>query len=198
VARAIGLALLTIPLLYLFRAAQARSDAVRAPLIGFVFIGPLLFAIQTIVGYVASQDIASQFVDQAPAGAAAAERFADGLIDDSSLRQVAAALLLPALLGMVIAMVYIPLQAMRTGLLTRFWGTLAMALGATLIILPLVPLIGLMVWFIFLGLLFLDRWPGGRPPAWAEGRAIPWPKPGEEPGKQDVSKEPESRAEDQP
>jgi hypothetical protein len=89
-------------------------------------------------------------------------------------------LLLPALLGLVIGMVYIPLQALRTGLLTRFWATLGMALGAALIIIPLVPLIGLMMWFIFLGLVIVDRWPGGRPPAWEEGRAIPWPKPGEE------------------
>ena len=179
IARAIGLAMLSIPLLYLFRAAQARSDAVRGPLIGFCFIGPILFGIQSIVGWAASTEIASDFV-QAPAMGDAAEKLADDLIEDSSLRQAAAGLLLPALLGLVIGMVYIPLQAMRTGLLTRFWATLGMALGAALIIVPLVPLIGLMMWFVFLGLVIVDRWPGERPRAWEAGRAIPWPKPGEE------------------
>lgn len=180
IARAIGLAMLSIPLLYLFRAAQARSDAVRGPLVGFCFIGPILFGIQSIVGWAASVQIASDFVQQAPAAGEAAEKLADELIEDSSVRQVAAGLLLPALLGMVIGVVYIPLQALRTGLLTRFWATLGMALGAALIIIPLVPLIGLMMWFIYLGLIISDRWPGGRPRAWEEGRAIPWPKPGEE------------------
>jgi hypothetical protein len=30
-------------------------------------------------------------------------------------------------------------------------------------------------WFAALGMLFLDRWPGGRGPAWQTGEAIPWP-----------------------
>jgi hypothetical protein len=65
---------------------------------------------------------------------------------------------------------------MRAGLLTRFWGSLGMALGvAALLSLVLFTLI----WFLYFGLLVAGLVPGGRPPAWAEGKAIPWPTPGE-------------------
>ena len=63
---------------------------------------------------------------------------------------------------------------MRTGLLTRFWGSLGMALGAVFVFFTLFTL----VWFIYLGLLFAGWVPGGRPPAWASGKAMPWPKGG--------------------
>ena len=65
---------------------------------------------------------------------------------------------------------------MRTGLLTRFWGSLGMALGVAALLL-LVQFT--MIWFIYFGLLLLGSLPGGRPPAWAAGEAIPWPTPGE-------------------
>jgi len=82
---------------------------------------------------------------------------------------------------MIIGMVYVSLQALRVGLLTRFFGTLGMALGVSLILLPPAPAL-LALWFGYFGLLVVDRAPGGRPPAWEAGEAIPLPRPGEEPG----------------
>ena len=79
-------------------------------------------------------------------------------------------------------MVYVPLQAQRTGLLTRFFATLGMALGvSSLFIVPALSLLALMIWFGWLG--FTDPRPGAaaRPPAWDAGEAIPWPRPGEAP-----------------
>ena len=32
-----------------------------------------------------------------------------------------------------------------------------------------------MFWTVALGVLFLDRWPNGRGPAWSVVEAIPWP-----------------------
>jgi hypothetical protein len=64
------------------------------------------------------------------------------------------------------------LDAMRVGLLTRFMGVVGVALGPALVlgfgtvILPF--------WLLALGVLFLGFWPTGLPPAWEEGRAIPW------------------------
>jgi len=72
--------------------------------------------------------------------------------------------------------VLLALNAMRVGLLTRFMGVLGMITGA-LQILPIggpLPVVQAF-WLIMLGILFLDRWPGGRPPAWASGKAEPWP-----------------------
>jgi hypothetical protein len=42
-------------------------------------------------------------------------------------------------------------------------------------VIPLGVQIVQLFWFAALGLLFLDRWPGGRGPAWQTGEAIPWP-----------------------
>jgi hypothetical protein len=35
------------------------------------------------------------------------------------------------------------------------------------------------VFFVYFGLLALGLVPGGRPPAWEAGEAVPWPTPGE-------------------
>lgn len=79
-------------------------------------------------------------------------------------------------LGMAISIFYTCLWAMRTGLLSRFWASLGMALGIALL---LGLILFTLVWFVYLGLLLLGFVPGGRPPAWAAGEAIPWPSPGE-------------------
>ena len=59
--------------------------------------------------------------------------------------------------------------------MTRFWGTLAMALGiGTLLFGSLM----LLAYMIVIGLLVAAVWPGTRPPAWNAGKAIPWPTAG--------------------
>ena len=111
----------------------------------------------------------------------ATEQRAEDLIEESGLLSFSRALLLPALLGLVMAMVYTPLWAMRTGLMTRFWASLGMALGVAVILLPFAQL-ALVIWFLALGILLLGRWPRGTPPAWEAGVAIPFTRPGDGPG----------------
>ncbi|MEX2105428.1 MAG: hypothetical protein WD810_00870 [Solirubrobacterales bacterium] len=101
---------------------------------------------------------------------------AGNAISEASTRGVATGFGLGARLGLAVALFYSCLHAMRVGLLTRFWGSLGMALGvAALLLLVQFTLI----WFVYFGLLLTGRIPGGRPPAWAAGEAIPWPTPGE-------------------
>jgi hypothetical protein len=239
--------LLTIPLLYLFRAAQARNPRVQRALVAFCFIGPVLIGAQSIVNGLALSNVASDVqradqeqerkprefsrqverqpnsiekvtfytdsgeleVEQAggefystkyqPAkedqllkrlddagidheedsDAVVGDAFADRQLEDSGAVTAGKSLLFPALLGMVIVMVYVPLQALRAGLLSRFFGTLGMALGVSLVILPQAQIL-IAMWFGYLALLFVGRVPGGRPPAWDAGEAIPWPRPGED------------------
>jgi hypothetical protein len=101
---------------------------------------------------------------------------ASNAIAEASLASLASGLGIAGGLGLVVALFYSCLWAMRTGILTRFWASLGMALGVA-------ALLGLilftLLWFIYFGLLVLGRVPGGRPPAWAAGEAIPWPTPGE-------------------
>ena len=92
-------------------------------------------------------------------------------------------------LGFAVAMLYTCLYAMRVGLLSRFWGSLGMALGvASLILAPEFALI----FFIYFGLLAVGKLPGGRPPAWAAGEAIPWPTPGEKAAQEMQPQDPEA------
>jgi len=251
--RAVGFLALPLPLLYLFRAAQARNPRVQAAMLGFVFIGPVLFAAQGIVQSAGAGQVSSDFVNLPPEqsrpysefqaqlekdrrsiekvtiytepnalevqqtggtfytveefGRRSPEKVVTSLpgdldsagvdnetdsdgspgdaraidaTDDSTTLQVGQALLFPAVLGIIVMMIYVPLQALRVGLLTRFFGTFGMALGASMIFILPVAVLAVLIWVGYLGLLFVGRVPGGRPPAWETGEAVPWPRPGEE------------------
>lgn len=105
-----------------------------------------------------------------------ADETASNAVSEAPTRGIATGFALGGRLGLAIALFYSCLYAMRTGLLTRFWGSLGMALGVAALLL-LVQFT--MIWFIYFALLLTGRLPGGRPPAWAAGEAIPWPTPGE-------------------
>ncbi|MCL6441315.1 MAG: tripartite tricarboxylate transporter permease [Thermoleophilum sp.] len=76
------------------------------------------------------------------------------------------------------SIVFANVVAMRAGLVSRFLGIVGIIVGA-LHVLPLAggPQILQVFWLGALALLFLDRWPGGRGPAWSSGQAEPWPVP---------------------
>jgi hypothetical protein len=182
--QAIGVGLLAAPLYYLFRAASARSETMRGQLVGVVVAGPLFLAALAILSGLSTLHAASDFVsDEVPrlmakGVALSSERANDAASDtisEAPLRPLAAGFGIGGQLGFVVAMFYTSLHAMRTGLLTRFWGSLGMALGAVSFIFFQFTLL----WFIYLGLLIAGFVPGGKPPAWESGEAEPWPSPGE-------------------
>lgn len=106
-----------------------------------------------------------------------ADDAAESAIADASTRGLATGFGFGGRIGLAVALLYTCLHAMRAGLLTRFWGSLGMALGvAALLLLVQFTLI----FFIYLALLLIGKLPGGRPPAWEAGEAIPWPTPGEQ------------------
>lgn len=105
-----------------------------------------------------------------------ADDTAENAASAAPTREVATGFGLAGRLGLAFALFYSCLWAMRTGLLTRFWGSLGVALAvAALLLLIQFTLI----WFLYFGLLAAGWLPRGRPPAWAAGEAIPWPTPGE-------------------
>jgi hypothetical protein len=116
------------------------------------------------------------------AAADAQEEFAEDLGNDSTSVQIGSSLRITATLALIFALIYTPLWAMRTGLLTRFWATLGMALAVSLVLLGPIGQMGLVLWFAVLGLMLAGWWPGPRPPAWGAGVAVPWPRPGEDLG----------------
>ena len=101
---------------------------------------------------------------------------ATNALSDSSFQGVAIGFGFGGRIGLAAVLLYTCLNAMRVGLLTRFWGSLGMALGvAALLLLVQFSLI----FFIYFALLLIGKLPGGRPPAWAAGEAVPWPTAGE-------------------
>jgi hypothetical protein len=180
---AVGAALFSAPLYYLLRAAKARNEEIRSTMLAFAFIGPILLGVRSILGWIATHDIANQFI----AGSNHSADTAKSLIDNSSLADTATALGLPAVLGLVVAMIYIPMMAMRVGLISRFWGTLGMALGVGSALLGLVAFVGLAFWFAYIGFLIGGWLKAGRPPAWDAGEAIPWPPPEPRGGRKDTA-----------
>jgi len=104
------------------------------------------------------------------------ESEAKNALSDASLRNAATGFGLAGRIGLAVALIYSCLWAMRVGLLSRFWGALGMALGVAALLL-LVQFC--LIFFIYFGLLLIGKLPGGRPPAWAAGEAVPWPTPGE-------------------
>src|SRR5918994_1166550 len=98
-------------------------------------------------------------------------------VDDASGAGPSALLVRGGALAMAIGFLYTAMWSMRTGLLPRFWGTFGMASAVVLALFFLY--LFTLVWLIGIGFLLLGLWPGGRPPAWEEGRAVPWLKPGQ-------------------
>ena len=176
--QAVGLLLFAAPLFYLFQAAARRSDAVRKPLVWLTIVGPVCLAVSLILYFVAYDSVAAPFNDNFAGDVSAANDAAKEALTGETSYSIFGGLQLAGLFGLVIGVVYTSLQAMRAGLLTRFVGTLGMALGAGFIFIG--PL-SLAIFVLVISPLIAGFWPGPRPPAWETGEAIPWPKPGETP-----------------
>lgn len=181
---AIAQILIAAPLWAMFEAACARSQQMRRALIGLAIAGPLFAAAATLAGYFALDAAADAFLDPANGFDLASNDDADEALDDQGVRQLALGLGSAAGISLVISIVYISLHAMRVGLVSRFWGTLSMALGVALL-LPGFSLLSLPIVIGVFSLLLSGLWPGTRPLAWETGQAEEWAKPGAPPASGD-------------
>ncbi len=179
--RGLALAAFAVPLYYLFRAASARSTKMRRGLVGIVIAGPLFLAVLDLVLWLALSPAANEFTTPGGGAGVPVGEYAEDLVTDQGLLVgIYQGVGLAGRIGFIFGVVYTSLWAMRTGLLTRFMGTLGMALGAG-IILTEFAIVALVFWMVWVGLIILNRLPAGRPPAWDTGEAQPWPKAGDPP-----------------
>ena len=179
-----GLLLIAVPIAHLYSAAFARSEQMRPGLGPLIPLGAILLAVSGVMQVFAYDSIASDFVGGTPIEGDEGETRAEDLISESGLYGVAGFLGIAGLFALAVGTFYASTHALRTGLLTRFWATLGMALSVMAILTPIfgpIGLIGLFLWTLLLGLQMSGRWPGGLPPAWDAGEAIPWPQPGQAP-----------------
>ena len=174
VMRALGLLGLGWALTYLAVATRARRPEVPRIAQYLPVIGAVLSALATLLSTIATIMAVGEFLD--------GPRTVDDadVITESGLLVTAQLVNLPGLLALAVGLVLICLNAMRAGLLTRFMGVLGIITGA-LLVFPLgspLPIVQCF-WVFMLGMLYLGFWPGGAPPAWASGEAMPWPAGGQ-------------------
>jgi hypothetical protein len=185
-------------LVYLFHAIKARRPQIPRIALILAVAAPLVAGGAGVARQAVFVHAADQFVKQGTPALSAAEREKLGSITDpdkyskevdklgptgrakdkiqsGSVATVAyVGLIANLLLGT--AFVLVSMNAMRAGLLSKFMGILGVIVGA----LTAVPLLGgapvvQLFWLVAMGVLFLNRWPQGRGPAWEAVESIPWP-----------------------
>jgi hypothetical protein len=174
VVTAIGYLALGWALTYLAVAVRARRAEFPRPVVYLPLIGGVLQALTTVVAAFGTDSAINSFLDGSRTVDAASDITATGLT------VFATVLGLPGALCLALGLVFVSLNAMRTGLLTRFMGVLGIIAGVLQILpfggpLPVVQCF----WLLMLAVLFAGQWPGGAPPAWRSGKAEPWPSSAE-------------------
>jgi hypothetical protein len=169
----LGAIAMILALRYLFAATKFRRPELPPVALYCAYAGPAIFLIAQIATSVLIAHKAADFSHLSHA--AQTNAAAKHLTNTGGLKAAAGAGLAgPLALGF--SFVLISLNAMRVGLLTRFMGILGVIVGV-LFVIPIgspVPAVQ-SFWLIALAVLIAGRWPAGQPPAWASGRAEPWP-----------------------
>jgi hypothetical protein len=187
--QAIGYLLAAVALWYLARATVARRSDMGRPMQIMAVVGPvanaiaavlLAFAVLDLAGQLSDLNLTDKVTDPAAGLAglvgnqAVAEDAIRDLQTDSGLFIAAGYIDLASNLALGFGLVLVGLNAMRAGLLNRFLGILAIVVGVLTVLFRGAGIIEAF-WLVAVGVLFLDRWPNGRGPAWGVVEAIPWP-----------------------
>jgi hypothetical protein len=171
---------------FLFRATHARRPALKRWVLIVVLIGLGLLAVSTVLGGVGLVSKAHSFVHGTDHGHHAANQVLvdNAFVRDASILQYVAAVLFAA------GVVMLSLNAMRSGLLTKFLGYLGVISGVLYIIVFGTPLhaFPFIIWMASLGVLFGGHWPNGVPAAWASGKEEPWPTAAEVRAQRDAAR----------
>ena len=159
-----------LALTYLFRAARARNPQIGRAVGWSIAAAIAVYPLGVLVSHLSSWIQFANFADAADRTPAAAR--------DLRTEGIAGAGYFLETLGsfaLALTFVLVAMNAMRVGLLTRFMGILGIIVGALAVFQIDAPQIVRGIWLVFLGLLIANRYPGTMPPAWATGRAEPWP-----------------------
>ncbi|MFZ1155842.1 MAG: hypothetical protein WAN93_13155 [Solirubrobacteraceae bacterium] len=170
---AISVAALTLVLLFILDSTRFRRKVWLAarPL---VLIGGIGVALLNVIHEVILVIEAHKFVSGG--------NFTNKAVDSALLTTGSGGILLGILglvaaLALAVGMIAVMMGAMRVGLLPRWLSVLGILSG--LLFLPFFGTTTLQLiptfWLVATGILLMERYPNGDPPAWAAGEARPWP-----------------------
>jgi hypothetical protein len=169
VVRALAYLAFAYAITFLAVAARARRPELPRPVVYIALVGAVLFAVAGMMGGIGWVVAVGNYLDGPKTVDTATDVSGDSLVLTASL------LAQLAQLGIAAGMLLISLNAMRTGLLTRFLGILGMISGALAVLSQFVFAFLQAFWLIALGFLLLGLGRAGVPPAWRTGQAEPWP-----------------------
>jgi hypothetical protein len=170
---AIALLALTLVLLFILDATRFRRPTWPAgrPL---VLVGGVAVALLNVIHEVILVIEAHKFATGSDFTNKAVDK---ALLTSGSGGIVLGLLGLLAALALAVGMIAVMLGSMRAGLLPRWLSVLGILSG--LLFLPFFGTTTLQLiptfWLVATGILLMERWPNGDPPAWAAGEARPWP-----------------------
>lgn len=171
---ALAVLALTLVLLFVVDCTRFRRPETWRAARPLVLIGGIGYALLNLIHEVALAIEAHNFVSAGNFTNSAVEKalLATGFVGISlSLLGLLAALALTV--GMIAVMV----GSMRAGLLPRWLSVLGALAGVLFLPLFNSPYLQFVLtfWLVAIGVLLMERWPNGDPPAWAAGEARPWP-----------------------
>jgi hypothetical protein len=175
--QAISILLIAPVLAFFYRAAKYRRPEIPKAALYLALAAPPIVAVLSVLSAFQTIDIADKFAHLPTSGKPkdTVERAKDLMKDESS--PVLGGVALMSGLSLAFAIGFNSINARRAGLLSQFMGILGVIVGVLLVIPILGPPLVQFFWFVAVGLLFIDRWPGGRKrgPAWESGEPDPWP-----------------------
>jgi hypothetical protein len=172
-----GLLLLPIVLGFLYKAARYRHPDTPVFALYFSVVGPLLLAFASVAYQISLTKTAHHFADLPLAQQTKKE--ADHLLKIGSY-PIYGILVPITALSMAVGFVLVNLNSMRAGLVTRFLGITGMIAGVLSVFFGGPTQILTLFWLGAIGTVLLNRWPGGRGPAWDALEELSWPSRMEE------------------
>jgi len=167
---ALGGLLAAVTIVFLFLSTRARKPGMGQAALIALAIGGVGYFAGTMTRQIARDISLSNFAGSSDHGTLAAH---DAMASPAYV--VGSLILYIAMVALAIGFVMVALNAMRVGLLTRFMGVLGILSGLLFVLqvtaLPIVQAF----WLVALGVLISGRSPRAAPPAWASGKAEPWP-----------------------
>lgn len=170
---AVAIGVLTLVLLLLADAARLRRPSSWPLARPLILVGGAGLALISVVHQVVLAIETHKFAT----GHVFTNSAVDNALAKSTPNVVSQYLDLLAGLAVAVAMIVIVVNAIRTGLVTRWLGVVGVISGiliflpiggATLEVIPAFFLVAI-------GILYVGKWPNGTPPAWESGEARPWP-----------------------